>query len=241
MTAIIDLTLLGILILCTWSGYKKGVLMGLGGILAIAVSIYGANLFAHVFSYDVVPALRPFAGGYVDRLLTDTDSRTMKLMGWENYNFSMEDLLQRYPERRAEFFSNCYMSLGVDAGTAEQLAQRTVDYARESDVSMKDALVQVLCESASYVCVFILGFLILIILLTVVGNLPNLSYKIPYLDGLNDLGGAVLGLITGLLFCALLVWGLKFMGLLLRNNALPDSRLGGWLLRRNLLRKYLEI
>ena len=241
MTAIIDLTLLGILLICTWSGYKKGILMGIGGILAIVVSIYGANLLAHVFSYDVVPALRPFVGGYVDRLLSGSDSKVIRQMGWENYDYSIEDLLQRYPERRTEFFSNCYTSLGLDNATAEDLAVRTVEYARDSDVNMKDALVQVLCESASYVGIFILGFLMLIIVLTVIGNLPNLSYKIPYMDSFNDLGGAVLGFITGLLFCALLVWGMKFLGLLLREEALSASRLGGWLLRRNLLAKYLEI
>ena len=37
MKAIIDLILVGILILCAWSGYKKGLIMGIGGILVIPV------------------------------------------------------------------------------------------------------------------------------------------------------------------------------------------------------------
>lgn len=241
MRAIIDLVLLGILIICTWSGYKKGILMGIGGIVAIVVSLYGANLLANVFSYDVVPALRPFVGGYSERLLAGKDSPVLEEMGWTDYDYSVEDLLQRFPERREEFFSSCYTSLGVDKTTAGVMADRASAYARESGVGMKDAMVHVLCETISYVGCFLLAFLLLIIILTVIGNLPNLSYKIPRLDVVNDVGGAVLGLVTGFLFCVVLVWAMKFMGMLLRNDALASTRLGGWLLEKDLLMKYLNI
>ncbi|MBR1660559.1 MAG: CvpA family protein [Oscillospiraceae bacterium] len=241
MKAVIDLVLLGILILCTWSGYKKGILMGVGGIVAIVVSIYGANLLANVFSYDVVPALKPFASGYTDRLLTGEDGKVMKELGWENYNYSVEDLLQRYPDRRGEFSQTCYEALGIDSVTAASMAERSVTYARESGVGMKDAMVQILCESVGYVACFLLAFLILIIILTVIGNLPNLSYKIPGMDIVNNIGGAVLGLVTGILFCVLLVWALKFMGMIFRNGALSSSILGGLLLRKDFLFRYLNI
>ena len=92
----------------------------------------------------------------------------------------------------------------------------------------------------SYVAIFIVAFLLIIIILTVIGNLPNLSYKIPGLDLVNDIAGAVLGLATGFLFCVLLVWALKFMGLLL-GDALSESGIGGWLLEKNHLLPYLGI
>ena len=241
MRAVIDLVLLGILIICTWAGYKKGILMGIGGVLAIVASIYGANLLANVFSYDVVPVLKPFVSGYSDRLLTAGDSGVLRQLGWENYNYSVEDLLSRYPDRRGEFSQTCYETLGIDSATAAAMAEKSVTYARESGVGMKDAMVQILCESISYVACFILAFLLIIIILTVIGNLPNLSYKIPGLDVLNDIGGAVIGLLTGLLFCVLLVWAMKFMGMLLRNDALAASRIGGWLLRKDFLFRYLNI
>ena len=81
----------------------------------------------------------------------------------------------------------------------------------------------------------------IIIILTVIGNLPNLSYKLPRLDILNDILGAVLGLVTGLMFCAVLVWALKFMGKLIGNDTLAATRIGGWFLKRNFLLKYLGI
>ena len=52
MKAIIDLVLLGILVICAWNGYKKGLIMGVGGILCIIIGIYGANLLANTFYHD---------------------------------------------------------------------------------------------------------------------------------------------------------------------------------------------
>lgn len=241
MRAIIDLVLLGILIICTWSGYKKGVLMGLGGILCIIVAVYGANLAANLFSYDVVPALKPFVSGYTERLLGGYDSKVLRHLGWEDYDYSVEDLLDRFPERRAEFAASCYEAVGINGGAAEHMAERAVTYATETGGTMTDATVHILCETISYVGCFILAFLLILIVLTVIGNLPNLSYKIPNLDTFNDVGGAALGLVTGLLFCVLLVWVLKFMGMIIGNDALSGARLGGWLLKRNFLLKYLNI
>ena len=241
MKAIIDLVLLGILIICAWSGYKKGLIMGVGGILCIIISIYGANLLANTFSYDVVPALQPFASGYTEGILSGDNSKVKERMGWEDYTYSVDDLVAQYPERKAEFCTVCFETLGIDSGTAEIMAQRTVDYAEESGESMQDAVVHILCETVSYVGCFCLAFLIIAIVLTVLGNLPNLSYKIPRLDLVNDIGGALLGLLTGVLYCALLVWALKFLGMIIGSDTLSATKLGKLFLEHNFYLKYLGI
>ncbi len=239
--AIIDLVLLGILIICVWSGYKKGIIMGVGGILCIMISIYGANLLANSFSYDVVPALKPFANGYTEKLMSGSDSAVLKRMDWDGSSYSVEDLVSMYPERKLEFCSTCYQVLGVDEATADRMAERAANYAAESGSSIRAAVSQILCETVSYVGCFLIGFLLIVIVLTVIGNLPNLSFKLPRLDLVNDLGGALLGVVTGLMFCAVLVWALKFMGMLIGNDTLSATRIGGWLLRKNFLLKYLGI
>jgi len=239
--AIIDLVLLGVLIICVWSGYKKGIIMGVGGILCIIVAIYGANLLANSFSYDVAPALKPFANGYTEKLMNGSDSAVLKRMGWEDSTYSVEDLTQMYPERKLEFCSTCYQVLGIDEQTSDRMAERAVVYASESGSSIRAAVAQVLCETVSYVGCFIIAFLLIIIVLTVIGNLPNLSFKLPRLDLVNDIGGALLGLVTGLMFCAIIVWALKFMGMLIGSETLQATRIGGWLLQKNYLLKYLGI
>ncbi|MBQ7144599.1 MAG: CvpA family protein [Oscillospiraceae bacterium] len=240
MSTAIDLVLLAILVICVWSGYKKGLLMGIGGILCIVVAIYGANLLANVFSYDLEPTLRPFVYGYAEGVINGRDSVVRADMGWTRYDYSMDDLLNQHPERQEEFCKTCYTTVGFDETTADAMAQRAVTYARESGGTVTGAMKHILSQSVSYVGIFIVAFLIIIIILTVIGNLPNLSYKIPGLDIVNDIAGALLGLATGALFCVLLVWGLKFFGLIL-GDALADSRIGGWLLEKDYLLPYLGI
>lgn len=241
MKAIIDLVLLGILVICTWNGYKKGILMGIGGIVCILAAIYGANLLANTFSYDVIPAMRPFASGYTEGLLTGENSKVMKKMGWEDYEYSVEDLLRMYPERKAEFCTECFKAVGISEKTSENMAEKALTYARESGQTATESVVHILCESASYVCCFVLAFLLILIILTVIGNLPNLSFKIPRLDMVNDIAGALLGLLTGFMFCVLVVWALKFMGMIIGGDTLSATSIGGWLLKKDYLFKYLGI
>ena len=241
MKAIIDLVLAGILVICCWNGYKKGIIMGVAGILCVIVAIYGANLLADTFSGDVVPALKPFANGYTENLIGGKDSAVMKKMGWDGETLSEEDLLARYPERKTEFCTQCYRVLGFDAATAERLAARAVQCAEERGCAIRVAVGQILCETVSHVACFILAFLLIIIILTVLGNLTNLSFKLPRFDLVNDIGGAVLGAVTGLMFCVLLVWALKFMGMLIGKETLSSTVLGRWLLNWDPLVKYLGL
>ena len=240
MKTVIDLVLIAIVLICIWTGYKKGLLMGIGGILCIVVAIYGANLLANVFSYDLEPAVRPFLYGYVEGVNQGRDSEVRERMGWDRYDYSVEDLLSQHPDRQEEYCRTCYEVVGIESRTAQSMAERAVTYARESGGTVTGAMKHILSESVSYVAIFIVAFLLIIIILTVIGNLPNLSYKIPGLDLVNDIAGAVLGLATGFLFCVLLVWALKFMGLLL-GDALSESGIGGWLLEKNHLLPYLGI
>lgn len=241
MKAVIDLVLLGILIVCVWGGYKKGIIMGVGGILCIIVAVYGANLLANSFSYDVVPALKPFANGYTETMMNGSDSVVMKRMGWDGTTYRAEDLVEMYPNRRLEFCSTCYQVLGFDENLSDRMAEKAVTYARESGVGIRAAVGQILCETVSYAACFLVAFLLIEIILTVIGNLPNLSYKLPRLDILNDIVGALLGLVTGLMFCAILVWALRFMGKLIGTDTLSATRIGGWLLKQGYLTKYIGI
>ena len=50
MRTILSLAFLIILIFCGWSGYKKGLIMGVFSLLAFAVSVYGANLLSTTYS-----------------------------------------------------------------------------------------------------------------------------------------------------------------------------------------------
>lgn len=251
MEKIINLILIGILLICGWSGYKKGLVMGVGGIVAIIVALYGANLAASTFSYDIISAMRPFATGYMESQMRREDSgaaispgneeeeeeedSVLEQMGWENSELSVEDLLSEHPERQEEFCVACYQRLGLNDDTSRAMAAEAMAYAGENETDMLSAVVQVLCEDICFVGCFLLAFLLIIILLTVIGNLPNLSYKLPHLDLVNDIGGAVLGIVTGMMFCVILVWALKFTGIIIGRDTLASARVANLFLEHNFL------
>ena len=46
MKIIIDILLLVIIALCTWNGYKRGLVGGVAGILAIVIALFGSSLLS---------------------------------------------------------------------------------------------------------------------------------------------------------------------------------------------------
>lgn len=223
MKVAIDLILLAIVIICVWTGYKKGLIMGIGGLVVIILSLYGACLVSATYSYEIIPALRPFASGFVERQMNST---VLENMGLANTELSYNDILDEDPTLRHEFCYECYREVGIYDNAAEQMASEAEAYAYEQDTDITTAVVEVLCSRITYVGGIVLFFLMIFIILTAIGNLTNLAFKIPNMDILNDAGGAVAGLMKGIMLCILLCWALRFAGLAIGKDTLSETFLG---------------
>ena len=68
-----------------------------------------------------------------------------------------------------------------------------------------------------------MAFILVLVLLMAIGNLPNLTFRIPNHPRLDDVGGAVMGLINGVAYCILLCWVLQFLGILIGKNTLDSN------------------
>ena len=222
MRTVIDLVLLAIIIISIWSGYKKGFILGIAGVVAIVVSLYGASLVSSAFSYEVVPALRPFASGYVESQMQET---VLEDMGIANTELSYEDILADDPELRHNFCATCYKTFGIYDDAADQMATEAEEYADSQGSTIEEAIVEVLCTRVAYIAGVALLFIIFIITLMTLAKIPNLSFRIPNMDVLNDAGGAAVGLFTGILYCMLLSWILRFGGLAIGLDTFGDTLL----------------
>lgn len=241
MKTVIDILILIILVHGAWSGYKKGLILGVAGALVLMVSVYGANLLADTFSHDVIPALKPFAGGYVEGQI-DAEDGVLDTLGWENEdNYSLEDLLAQHSDEKDDFARVCYENMGIHGTSASVMAEAALETAEDEELPIVDAIIYELCSRISYVGCFILAFLMIAIILTVIINLPNLSYKIPHLDLVNDISGTLIGLLTAAAYTAVLVWALKFTGMIIGADSLAESSLGGWFLEKDFLMRFLGI
>ena len=228
MKAIIDILLIIIIALCTWNGYKRGLVGGVAGILAIIISLLGANILSAAYAHEVVPALEPFVDGYVDS--SKNRGAILERMGYGSSDLSLDDILQQDSSLRYDYAYECLSDLGLYEKRAEELAADAVAYAQESGVSMTDAVVAVVCDTVTKVMTTVIAFLLILILLVALASIGNLSFRLPNMENLDEIGGAVLGFGKGFLYCVLLCWLLSFLGLVIGKETMAHTTLGRFFL-----------
>lgn len=238
MKIIIDIVLVLILALCIWLGYRKGLVSGIGGLVAIVVSLYAATLLANTFSHELIPVMYPFADGYMESLMGNEVSENI---GIEESGLSLDDYLAQNPDQIEAFCTKSYQAIGIYETEAKHLAEKAQDYVENNDVGIREAIVQTLCSAVTHTGIVLLGSLLILILITAIANIPNLSFRIPNKDILNDVGGAVTGLFRGLIFCMALVWALSFLGILIGKTTLDGTILAKLLAKLNLLSRILGV
>ena len=237
MKAVIDIILLIIIALCTWNGYKRGLVGGIAGILAIVVALFGGSLLSSAYSHEVVPALEPFIDGYVDSQ-ANRDA-VLESMGYGDSDYSVEDIIAQDGSLKYDYAYECLLSVGFYSKTSEKLATRAVELAEEGSMDMTAAVVSVVCDTATYVGGAALGFLIILIFLIAVANVGNLSLRLPNMENLDEIGGSVVGFIKGFIYCVLLCWVLSFFGLIIGKSTMSDTVLGRFFLAFEFITKGL--
>ena len=92
MKIALDLILVAVIAIAIWGGYKKGVIMGIGGIIVLIVAMVLGNALSSAYSQEVISAMRPFASGYTDKLLSES---VYAELGVEESEYSVDDLLKQ--------------------------------------------------------------------------------------------------------------------------------------------------
>lgn len=225
MTLIIDILLLVIIALCTWGGYKRGLVGGIAGLLAIVIALFGGSLLSATYSGEVISALKPFVGGIIDT--PATEDRILEQLGYGGSDRSLNDILEEDPSLGYDYAYGCMDYFGFSADRSTELANRTVALQEENaKMDMTDAVISVLCDTITYVGGLLIAFLMILIILVALANVGNLSFRLPNMENLDEIGGAVLGFIKGFLYCVLLCWVLSFFGAVIGRETMEASTLG---------------
>ncbi len=228
MKVIIDILLLIIIALCTWNGYKRGLVGGVAGILAIIIALFGGSLLSSAYAHEVVPALEPFVDGYIDS--SETRNTVLEKLGYGESDLSLEDILAQDSSLRYDYAYECMTYVGFYEKRAESLASDAVDLADANGISMTDAVVAVLCDTITYVGAMVIAFLLILIFLVAIGNVGNLSFRLPNMEALDEVGGAVLGFAKAFIYCVLLCWLLSFLGIVIGQDTMEHTTLGRFFL-----------
>ena len=228
MKAVIDILLIIIIAICTWNGYKRGLVGGVAGILAIIISLLGASIVSAAYSHEVVPALEPFVSGYLDS--HRNRDVILERMGYGSSDLSLEDILQQDTSLRYDYAYECLSDLGLYSKRAEDLAADAVNLEAETGSTMTQAIVSVLCDTITSVGTMLIAFLLILILLVAVASVGNLSFRLPNLESVDEIGGAILGFGKGFLYCILLCWLLSFLGIIIGKETMAHTTLGRFFL-----------
>lgn len=208
-----------ILIAAVWGGYKRGFVLGIANLVAIAVSLYLACLLSAAFSGEIVSGLYPFADGFLEHQIQEEVLPGLRL----DPTLSVKDTLERNPNLVDVFCTNTYRAAGISKGPAQQMSLEAQEYAATQLTDIPNAITHVFCQRMAYVAGTTVAFILVLVLLMAIGNLPNLTFRIPNHPRLDDVGGAVMGLINGVAYCILLCWVLQFLGILIGKNTLDSN------------------
>ena len=228
MKAIIDILLLIIIALCTWSGYKRGLVGGVASLLAIIIALLGGSIVSAAYSHEVVPAFEPFVDGYVDS--QKNREEVLLRMGYGESDLSLEDILRQDSSLRYDYAYETLCMVGMYQQRAEEMAAEAVALSDESGMSMTDSVVVILCDTLTYIAALAIGFLLLLILMVAVANMFNLSFRLPNMENVDEIGGAMLGFAEGFVYCVLICWVLSYLGLIIGRETMNDTTLGRFFL-----------
>lgn len=237
MKLIIDVALLVIIALCTWGGFKRGLIGGIAGLIAIVIALYGGSLLSSAYSGEVIPALKPFVNGYIDTPQTRDD--ILAKLGYGESDKSLGDILAEDPSLRYDYAYQCVLAVGFSTDRASELADKSVKLAEEKQLGMTDAVVAVLCDTITYVAGLLLAFLMILILLIAFANVFNLSLRLPNMEIVDELSGMVLGFARGFVYCVLLCWILSFFGMVIGRTTLDSTTLAHFFLNFDFITKGL--
>lgn len=223
MSLIIDLILIAIVAFCAWNGYRKGFIMGISGILALIVAFYGAQIVADTYSQEFNSMLKPFVSGIVDSAVAKVQEGTAE-------SFDNEDVY--------EVTYDALGNIGILKSAARDIADEIAQKVERTGQTMREEIVSVLCSKISYILTVVVVFLLILIVFTVIANIINLAFKLPGLEFINELFGALFGFAKGAVIIVAIAWVMRYLGVLIDEDIVNKTVLLEWLMDHNLVTKF---
>lgn len=191
---LIDLFLLLILVVLVLSGYRKGLLMSLLSLVVVVLCCMGASL--------AQKALTPMAADYLEPKVA------------ASIQASMEERLAESTQQALEQAGETGLTIGGQSVTLGDLADLLRRFGLNVEEAVTDgassaltpaiaaaaqAAARAIVEQIAGVLIFFAAFLILYLVLHSVALAVNVVDRLPVLHTLNRAGGAIMGLLVGLL------------------------------------------
>ena len=128
------------------------------------------------------------------------------------FDSALQDVLPEESGETAneETAQGLFSAAGLYQKTAENMAKDAMEQAAQTGQTMVEAAMESMIQSAAAAVLFFVSFIILLILLKLVCNVLGLLTAVPGLHFMNAAGGAVFGLLQGVIILIALIWAVQF-------------------------------
>ena len=214
---VFDIAIVVILILFAWRGASRGFVLSLCGLLAVIVAFVGASFLAGLLAPKVGAALEPrFAQAIEERLEEQfqqsvPEGDTAGLTEGENY--PMQDVL------------SVLRDMGLYEDLVNTIDQAVQDGMTAAAANAAAAVAAAIAQSVAYTVIFTEAFVLILIAWTIFSHAVDLVAKLPGLNFLNKTGGAVMGLVKGVIILFLAAWLIQYSGKLIPEETVQQTHL----------------
>jgi len=225
----VDILIVALLLLCVWSGYRKGFVLTLCGFLALFVALIGASICSSLFAPPVADLVAPMLEETVQEALTEYMDDTMSDLSISSQLPIPEgaDLLDILDPTQLPIGA-IPMEAVVDSLKENPLLQRLAEsFQAAVDSGAIDTTTHIARAVAEFtalqivrIVIFILAFFTMNIAWFLLSHALDLAFKLPVLSALNAVSGAALGLVKGLALVYIAVW-------LLKDGFIPPETMNG--------------
>jgi len=173
-----DIVIAAVLVLSVVIGIKRGLLKSLAGVIIMILSFMGASWAANMLSGPVAKWLQPMLQETIlQKWFPEGTGGDLPVLNPELYEGPFGDLLKQLGEQ--------IQSAGHDLLTT---------------------LTEGIIQSIAYGAVYLVSFVVLLVVLSLLMKPLQLATKLPGLHAINAVGGGILGLVWGVLLAFLIVW-----------------------------------
>jgi uncharacterized membrane protein required for colicin V production len=231
-TYIFDIIIILVLAFFAWRGAKRGLILTLCSLLALFVAYFGAQAVAANFAKPVANIIRPSIQASITEVLTDEaaqdtedDSTGAVSSPAVSGSATADDEEETETDATADFTLQQILDLlraserfaGLTDYLEDAIEAKTLEVTTTAAAAVANYLSLVVARAV----LFGLSYVLILLLWFLVSRALDIAFKLPILSAVNGVGGAVFGLVKGVLILMVLIWLGKLAGIVTDENAGP--------------------
>lgn len=185
----VDWMILLVIVIYVIAGFRKGFIATIASALGTLAALIVALFAASTLKEPVGAMFAPFVTGSVNRHVPQL----------QEYSGSVNDLWNS--------ISGYLQVILNDHG----ISPETLESSEDPAGTLLDAITRSVGESMAYIVIFFIAFIVLRIAIHLVVGMLDLITSLPVIHSFNALLGGLVGLITGVLLCTIVLWAIKLV------------------------------